>query len=439
MNFNKYLSIRYILTFSGLNYFQAALSFGTSLLLARMLGSELYGYYSFGLVFNTTLFILVQFGMDKTLVRDLVQGKRVEHLLWAATYFKIALSALGLGVVAFWAFGVSNASADKVYIALLFALSGCIYGISPRAWFDYTGQIKYHAILMLLERLLFAIGAVILLFYYNQPEIIIHVALVLLGGRVVMSLLEWRYVFQTLRPVKIRALRYTLTQLAFKNVWVWMAAVSNLFMTHVNQFLLDMHMGTTQLGYYGLAFQLIMLVQLVQSQVLRLATPSIAETVKTATRMVVLRKYRWDILLCLTMTNIILIPVYWVSPWLIDFLVGAEYAGALPIFRVLCFWSLVYGVALINNQYLLSYHLQKPYFYTTLIFGCMSLIMAYHFIQMFGGVGAALSLLLAHAGSVAVQSILVIFQIHQHENIAKKPKSKLVPKETTIKITQTIV
>lgn len=438
MNFNKYLSLRNILAFSSLNYIQAALSFVISMVLARVLGAELYGYYTYGIVFNTTVFILVQFGLDKTLVRDLVQKRNVDHLIWASSFLKLGLSVLALVGVVIWSIGFSEESALKAYIAILFTASGVVYGISPRAWFDYTGQIQQHARLMLFERVFFFLGTLSILFLYEAEHVVWMIAVVLLIGRFLMSLMEWRYVRRTVRRVRFKYLRRPIRDMVFRNSWVWLAALSNLCMTHVNQFVLDAKLGTDQLGYYGLAFQLIMLVQLLQSQVLRLATPSIAQTVNTGSGREIQLKYRRDMLLCIGVTVMMLVPIYYASPWLIKLLVGSEYLGALPVLRVLCFWSLVYGVALINNQYLLSFHLQRPYFYTTLFFGAVSLYLADSFIGYFGLLGAALSLLISHAGSVAVQSIMVIFQIHKHESPFKKSKNSILSKEAKFGVTRSV-
>ena len=63
MEFSKYLSPKYILTFSIANYLQSGISFLVTLLLARELGKEDFGYFSYGMVFANTLFIIMQFGI----------------------------------------------------------------------------------------------------------------------------------------------------------------------------------------------------------------------------------------------------------------------------------------------------------------------------------------------------------------------------------------
>ena len=85
MEYSQYLSVKHILTFSGLNYLQSLLSFITSILLAKELGSYEYGYFAYGLIFTNTISVIIQFGLDKTLVRDLVQQDDAAQILFAAS------------------------------------------------------------------------------------------------------------------------------------------------------------------------------------------------------------------------------------------------------------------------------------------------------------------------------------------------------------------
>ncbi len=439
MNFNKYLSIKSILAYSTLNYLQAGFSFAIALLLARKLGAEQYGYYTYGIVFNTTFFILIQYGLDKTLVRDLVQkSEEAATILISGTLLKLIITLLGVLLMVIWGFVFGGDELKKVYIALLFGVSGSIYGIGPRAWFDFKGKIQNHAVFLFIERLIFFSGTIYLLFRGGEQAIILLVGWVLLIGRLIMSFFEWSFVVRTIEKPKWKSVKASLKPLIFQNSWVWLAAINNLIMTNANQLILDQQLGTKQLGYYGLAFQLIMLVQLMQGQVLRLTTPSIAEAVQKTKGWGILNKYRLDLLRCVGLTIAMLIPIYFLAPYLIEWLVGKDYAGALPVLRVLCFWSLVYGLALINNQYLLSYHLQKSFFSITLVFGLISIYLVYAFIPLYGVVGAALSLLTAHFGSVFVQSLMVLRKMHKNAKSTKQNQNRLLPKKTAVNATETI-
>ena len=418
MEFSQYLSFRYIITFSGLNYFQSALSFFTSLLLARELGSFEYGYFAYGLVFANTISVIIQFGLDKTLVRDLVQQQNAEKILYAASFLKLCLSIFSVGAIAVWAVLFSGMDHAKSYVVILCTISGCLLGLSPKAWFDIRGKIQEHAYIMLLVRVIFFFGSMFFLYFLRNVSIIVNVCICMLLGRLAMSVLEWKYIKASAAYGAIGELQAYIKKVFSANLWVWLAAIGNLLMTHFNQILIDIQLGSEQLGLYGFAFQLITLVKILQNQILRLSTPSISRVVDQESKRKIYQAFIKNSALSFSLTLLVLFPAFLLAPWFVRNFVGPDFMGTIPIFNVLCLWILLFGVALISNQFLLSFHMQKPYFYITIFFGLLSIYLAYLWIDWFGALGAALSLLIAHLGSILAQVILVIRQIKKNEVIA---------------------
>lgn len=413
MDFSKYLSFRTIITYSGLNYLQSGLSFLTSVLLARELGQFAYGYFVYGLVISNSLAVLIQFGTDKTLVRDLVQQPNAEKLLFAASWIKLGFALISIVGILIWLFGFAGFSSAKNSVIILCTIAGCLLGFSPKSWFDLKGKIQYHALILLVDRTIFFVGSLFFLYVYRTELVIVHIAGCLLLGRLIMSWMEWHFIQHTTTVERLFDIAAPLRFLFKHNLWVWLAAIGNLMMTNANQFLVDWKLGTAELGLFGLAMQLMVLVRLLQNQILRLASPSIAQIVQHKKANIILRQFIKNCLLSLGLTLGVLIPFYWFGPLFIRFTVGSAFIDAVPIFNILCLWMLIYGIALINNQYLLSFHLQRPYFLTTILFGLLSLYLAYLFIGWYGVTGAAWSLLIAHSGSVIVQLLLVIHRIKQ--------------------------
>lgn len=432
MHLGKYLSFKYIVAIGGLNYLQAAISFLTSIFLGRLLGSELFGYYAYGLIFHSLLFILVQYGQDKTLVRDLVQDEDKDAVLISASLIKSGLSLLAISGIGLWAIFWANMEWQKFAIVMLCTLAGCLYGISPKAWFDIRGRIQEHALYMFLDKLVLFLGTLILLYFYRTDLIIVHVSIVLLCGRLLLTGLEWRYVYKTVKRQIIRRLWPVTRLLLLRNSWVWVAAIGNLMMTNANQVILESKLGLKDLGNFGLALQLISLVQLLQSQVMRLAAPGIAGIAKNGTAKGIRKQLIKHSLLTFSLGLGILIPVYFIMPPFIRYFMGESYMEAIPVFRIFCIWSLVYGQALICDQYLLGLHLQRYYFYISLSFGLLSIGLAYVFIDKFGASGAVLSLLSAHGGSLVVQFILIFIQIRKNDRSFKKSKNLVLQEAAAI-------
>ncbi|HHH55349.1 MAG TPA: hypothetical protein ENK91_16950, partial [Bacteroidetes bacterium] len=181
------------MSYSVLNYMQATIAFVVSLVLAKKLGSEEFGYYAYGIVFFNVFSILISFGMDKTLVRDLVQTKRDrEGYFLASSLFKFLFGAV-LGVLLLiWLLYFSDLDAKHRIIVITFSLGGWMLGLSPKAWYDLIGQIQRHAIITLLERIAFLFFVAAIIFFFESSNKLYYIISSFLVTRLVCLVVEWR-------------------------------------------------------------------------------------------------------------------------------------------------------------------------------------------------------------------------------------------------------
>ena len=415
--FNKYLSVKYILSFSILNYLQSGISLIVSVLLARELGREEYGYFAYGMVYANTLFIIMQFGTDKTLVRDLVQLEKPNIIISSAAWLWFVLGLIMNVVIGIWAFFFSSLSDKAALIVLICSGLGFIRGMSPMPWFDFKGKANYHSLILLIDRVLFISATLAIIYFYNNEQAIITISFAQLLTRILTILLEWQFVASTAKLV-IRPVYDAIKRIAKDNVWVWLGAMGNLLMTQVNQLMIDGKFGVKELALYGFAFQVIMVIRLLQQQILRLITPAIAvitSNIQTKAKHAQKKLFQFCGLNIVLSTCIIL-PAYFIMPYLIEHYINKDFLGALPVLNVLYRWILLFGVAIIINQFLIGLRLQKFFFISTTVFGLLSLVLAEIFIGKYGSMGAAVSLLIAHTCSVLFQLFVVLRKIKKEAN-----------------------
>ncbi|MBG9375483.1 oligosaccharide flippase family protein [Panacibacter sp. DH6] len=416
--FKKYLSVKYILSFSLLNYLQSAISLIVSVLLAKELGREEYGYFAYGMVYANTLFIIMQFGTDKTLVRDLVQRDQPEITISSAGWLWFMLGIVIVGMISVWAFGFAGFSSKTAIVVLICSALGFMRGMSPMPWFDYKGKANYHSSILLIDRLIFVAATLLIVFFYKNEQAIISIALAQFLARAITIFLEWKYVASTAK-LTLKPVYTEIKTIARDNVWVWLGAMGNLLMTQVNQLMIDGKFGVKELALYGFAFQVIMVIRLLQQQILRLITPTIAvithniQTHAKQARKKLLQFCSLNILL----SSCIVLPAYFIMPYFIE-IVNKDFLGALPVLNVLYVWILLFGVAIIINQFLIGLRLQKFFFISTTVFGLLSLGLAEIFIEEYGSIGAAMSLLIAHSCSVLFQLFIVLRKIKKEANVA---------------------
>ncbi|MEL7141988.1 MAG: oligosaccharide flippase family protein [Cyanobacteria bacterium J06573_11] len=417
-SYKNYLKPSSILKFSSLNYLQSFLSFGASILIARTIGKDLYGEYALGLIFLNILSTINQFGSEKTLMRDLVHEDEPKSVLKAATYINLMVSAVTLSSVIFWLL-FQDISGVGVVVVILFSLSGTCLGLSPFAWFDYKGRIHQQALILAGEKLLYllSVGAILLLASRSHLALS-HVALYGAGAflccRLLSAFQEWRFVFSHFEGASERTAFYV-KKLLTSNVWIWLAVIGNLLMSQANQLMLRSQTSTAQLANYAIAFQFIMLIRLFQGQLMRLMAPYIADLTQIGSGQIasIRKKMHKCYGMVTALTLACVLPLFIAAPILINSIAGEQYVAAIPIFRILLMWISLYGVGLINNQFLIGFNLNRSFLIVTVTFGIISLFLAAALIPNYQGRGAALSLLIAHCGSIVTQVLVVEMFIYK--------------------------
>jgi len=385
-------------------------------LLARQLGKEDFGYFSYGLVFANTISTAMQFGTERTLVRDLVQLNRPDIVMWSATWIWFIFGSLISAATAVWAFLFSNMDYKAALIVAFCSFLGFARGMSPMPWFDFKGKANYQSVILVFERILFFVTAAVLVFFLKNEKTVIFISFVQLITRLIALCIEWKFVLRTSTHI-FKPIYGAIKKIIRENVWVWLAGLGNILMTQANQIILQDRFGPKELANYGLAIQVITIVRLLQTQLQRLTAPTIAEithdlqngtkTIKTL--------YQFSIL-SLVLTLVMIVPLFFLSPYLIQKFVGKEYLYSIPVLNVLYLWVLFYGVAMIISQFLLGLHLQRFAFISTCFFGLLSLLLARIFVDKYQSTGAALSLLISHFCSVLFLFFIVLKKIKRAAN-----------------------
>ena len=385
------------------NYAHAGLGFLINIWIANRLGAEGYGMVAYAIVLSSFVATLTNFASDRTLVRDLVQSEK-PHATMAASMALRLVVALCIGVVLFgWL--CTGAAQEKTWPVFLCALWGMLQALQPTAWFDSRYEMHIHAGITLLERILYCVVVFCLLTGFPA----LGKAPVMVAGAMFFSRLlaitgQWKWVLRSFRP-SWQGLGGNITWLVRENLPILFAALSNMLMTHVNQLILERRQTIAVLAQYAVAMQLIGIVIIFQAQIVRLLTPRIAEICKNGIGM---RRglLKYSALSALD-TMVLIIPLVWLAPWIVEICFRPEYADAVKPLRILACWCMLYGPALVLNQFLISLRLNRSYLVISLLSGCLAVILSAQWAKSMGASGAACALLVSHALSIVLQFILV--------------------------------
>jgi O-antigen/teichoic acid export membrane protein len=393
----------------GFNYAAALISFTINFWLAHRWGAETFGELSYGIVVSNLLNTFVVFGMDRTLVRDLVQSKTPANVIVGSLHFKFLLSCVGIPV----AIGILYFTGLKTEALITSGLC-CVWGaataMTPQAWFDFKRHMHLQAVLVFLEKLIYSIivTVVVLFTVIGERPYSVALCLALTGcaGVSFQCFVMWRRARENYTGITGEVSR-----LFHENMPVALAAFGNLGMTHVNQLVLEQVEGFKVLAYYSIAAQMVRITQMFLAQVCRLFAPRIARLTDASHKQPDLMKSFLQIqLLSLTAATVISLSIAVIGTVAIRLFLP-EFLQAIPILYVLCVWTAIYGTALSSNYFLLGFRRQKSYFVITIATGCLSVVAGYFVVPQFGGMGVAMTLLCTHAISIACQNFFVFQEI----------------------------
>ena len=389
---------------SVLNYSQAVIGLLISFYLARVLGAEKFGVLSYGIVVGTFVYTAVNFGAERTLVRDLVQREDKAAILTSSLALRGGLGLLALaGMLVILL--LRGPAGEKLVVTSLCTAAALFWALFPVAWFDARYQMHRQAMVTLGEKAVY--GALIFWALIGRGERdVVLVAFFLLATRATSFAVQMVLAGRSFRPDRddVRAVARNARWLLRGNALIVLAALANLLISHWNQLVLDVQLSSERLGYYALAFQMIAVVMLLQNQMLRIFFPRIAAlTARDADPVLAYSRLRRFAAIAGGMSLLVVVPLYFAAPFIIDVLFTAEYKATLAPLRILCLWVVINGVARIVNAFLINLRLDKAFFWCALLAGGVAVVLGQILIPRFGESGVALALLISHPVSAVAQ------------------------------------
>jgi len=392
-------------TLSVLNYCQAVVGFAVNFYLARRLGAAGYGLVSYGLVAGTIAYTVINFGAERTLVRDLVQRSDPDRVLTASLVMRFLI---GVAVVAVLALVLPQVIADvqKMRIVLICTLASVFWAVAPVGWFDTKYRMHHHALITLCERSVYAV-LVFIVVLQRGADSVIGVVLCLLLTRLASTAAQLLIVGRQV-AFDVTDLRSNIRWLMSGNVLIVLATLSNLLISHWNQLALEHRLSSSQLGMFALAFQITAVITLLQGQVIRLFVPRIAElTGKDGDAALARRSVVRYAAFCAALSLVIVVPLYLLAPRVITGLFPPEYAGSVAPLRILCLWSVIYGGGRVINAFLVNLRLNRELLMCSVGGGIVSVALGWLLIPLQGPAGVALALLVGHPVSIFAQGFFV--------------------------------
>jgi len=393
------------------NLFTAAVGIVTQVQIANTLGKARFGELAYGLSIAMFGQVVIRFGTDRTLVRDLIHYPEIfAELISGSLLLRYGLTLITVACLVAWK--LTSTAPDVTWGLMLVIIGNSVLSLDLQPAYEALQRMQRHAVYFFLYKTAYfvIIWGIILLRPSSLSIPAIGVAS--LAAVVFYICLQHRWVMQRLptRPDPTQLLRHTWF-LAKRNFWVCLATMLGLFVTVLNQLVLKNSAGPAALGGYAAAMQLVLVGVLFLEQISRIGRPAVARytrpDVAWNARVRFLAKYLAVMVLTVAPLGAAMI----LAPNVILKLIfKPEYASAAPTMKILGGYIVLYSIGLVASQYVISAGMDRTYMISVSLGCAVSAVLCAVLIPAWGSEGAAWALLCAHGLPIACYWLAVVRQ-----------------------------
>ena len=362
---------------------------------ARYLGPENFGNFSFVLAFVGMFSFISNLGINNILTRDLVSYPEKRDKLMGTAF---VLNLVG-GCLAFFAtIAFSFLSNQSILVKSLIAVWSTSFIFSafslPGYFFQASVQAKKNTIVQIIVIIISSLLKVALILL-NKGIIwlvFVYVFDYILGGALY---------FYNYKKCNLKISAWTFDKEISKNFlsvsWLLMlSSVASSLLMKIDQVMIGLYLNSVAVGLYAAAVKLVEIWYFVPVLICSSLFPAIINAKKDN-----IKKYSSRLnnlyYLLFAISLLIAIPLSIVAPWLILKFYGASYFGAIEILRIYI-WSgvglfLTFGI----NQYLLAENKFKFLFFLNFISMLINVILNFILIPKVGLIGAAWATLISYS------------------------------------------
>ncbi len=358
--------------------------------IARYLGPEQFGLWSYCLSFAGLFVVFSNLGLDTIVVRELVRHPEKEAIiLGTAFWMRLVAGLLTFLITLLAIFQVRDGDVLTLWLVGLYS-SGYIFQSFNviDQYFQSKVQSKYTVIASNSAFLLASITKVILLLNHASllaiaavglGEVIFTALFLVIAYRANQRVISvWQYQYQTAKEL----LSYSWPMI--------LSGVSIMVALRIDQIMIGEILGDREVGIFAAAARMSELSFFIPSIIIASSTASIIQAKNLGNDIYLQRTQKLlDLTALLALGVAILMTVF--SGLIIHVLFGAGYAEAAPLLAVHAWSGLFSCLGAASGVWMTSEGLQKNLFYRTLYGMLANVILNFWWIPIFGVMGAAMA------------------------------------------------
>jgi len=371
---------------------------------ARYLGPEQFGVYSYAIAFVALFGAVARVGLDGIVVRDLLNHPEKRDLyLGTAFWLKLIGALLALITVAIVVQFTSNDATTNLYIFII--AGGMIFQAFDVVDFHFQSRIlyKYVAISKLVQVALSA--ALKLYFIFTQADLFWFVLVSLIDQITLALSLAFAYWRQKIGSF-FGNFSVATAKTMLSNSWpLIVTAIAITIYTRIDQIMIKEMLGEREVGIYSAAVRLSEAWYFVPVIITTSLFPAILNARKIGQELYNKRLQRLYTVLVYFAVGVAL-PVTFTAESIVVTVYGTIYEDAGAVLSIYIWAGLFVGLGTVNGQWFLAENLQNLATRNALIGAAANVALNYILIPIYGVKGAALGTFISY-GVAAYLSLFI--------------------------------
>ena len=356
---------------------------------ARYLGPEQFGIFSYALAFTGIFSGIAKLGLDGIIVRDLLNdpGKR-DFYLGTAFWLKIAGALLAFTVITIASFFTSNDTLTNLYIFII--ASGMIFQSFEVIDFYFQSKILSKFVSISKMTQLFISSLLKIYFVLTGADLIWFVFISAFDQFTLAICLIYAYRKQSIGYF-IYHFNFSIAKRLLFNSWplIFGSLVVMIYM-RIDQIMIKEMLGAKEVGIYSAAVRLSEVWYFIPTIIASSIFPAILAAKQQGQQVYHMRLQQFYTVMAWLAISIA-VPMTFLSDWIIVLLYGAAYSEAGSVLMINIWTTLFVFIGVAFGRYLTAENLTKTQLYRTLFGAVVNVILNLILIPIYGIKGAAIA------------------------------------------------
>jgi len=365
---------------------------------ARYLGPEKFGVYSYAIAFVTIFSVISTLGLEQITVRDLVRYPERKNLyLGTVFWLKFVGSILTLGIIIFVVQFTSNSIITNIYIFII--ASGLLFQSFEVVDFYFRSKVlsKYVSICKIIQLTLSSLLK--LYFIFIKADLLWFVIVIFIDY--VSLAISYTIVYKVRNiGMFFRYFNLSIAKEMLKNSWpLILSGIMIMIYMRIDQVMIREMLSDKDVGLYSAVVKLSEAWYFIPVIITSSLFPAIINA-KRKSEELYYKRFQQLYDLILWMAIIVALPITFFSKQIIVLLYGLEFKEAANVLSVHIWQGIFVGLGVASSKWLISENLQIVGALNTIVGALVNVVLNLVLIPRMGIMGAAISTIISYSLSV---------------------------------------